>query len=196
MTCRWTNSRLHCPRWGSCLPSGSKLQGGALSIDLAISGPTDKPVITGPIRLANAKLAGFDLGSKLSAIPAFSGKAGGKDTTLQNCSATVRVAPEGTQANAINVTVPSLGEVTGDGTISPSGALNFAMKANLSGGSEGGVIQRTGGGGGVPFSIEGTTSDPKFVPNVKAIAGSAAKQAISGKIPTPKAAGKLGRRRS
>ncbi len=30
--------------------------------------------------------------------------------------------------------------------------------------------------------IEGTTADPKFVPDVKGIAGSAAKQAISGKI--------------
>jgi hypothetical protein len=28
-----------------------------------------------------------------------------------------------------------------------------------------------GQGGGIPLSIEGTTSDPKFVPNVKAIAG-------------------------
>ncbi len=57
----------------------------------------------------------------------------------------MRVAPESTQANAINVTIPSLGVVTGEGTISPSGALNFTMNANLSGGSEGGVIQRTGG---------------------------------------------------
>ena len=30
--------------------------------------------------------------------------------------------------------------------------------------------------------IEGTTADPKFVPDVKGMAGGAAKQAISGKV--------------
>ena len=44
------------------------------------------------------------------------------------------------------------------------------MTANLSGGS--GVMQKTGiggQGGGVPFSIQGTASDPKFVPDVKSM---------------------------
>ena len=187
------------PALGVVLPSGSKLQAGALSADLAIVGPVDKLVITGPIRLSNAKLAGFDLGSKLSAIPALSGKAGGKDTTLQNVSTTVRVAPEGTQANAINVTIPSLGVVTGAGTVSSSGALNFEMNADLSGRSGAGVVQKAGiggQGGGIPFSIEGTTSDPKFVPNVKAIAGKAIASKVGAAIPAKQLPGRLGRRRN
>jgi hypothetical protein len=56
------------------------------------------------------------------------------------------------------------------------------------------VIQKAGiggQGGGVPFAIEGSTSDPKFVPNVKAIAGSAAKQAIAGKVSGTKGANPL-----
>ena len=57
------------------LPSGSKLNGGTLSADLAISGPLDNLVIAGPVRMANTKLAGFDMGSKLGALSAFSGKA-------------------------------------------------------------------------------------------------------------------------
>jgi AsmA protein len=170
------------PAIGVVLPSSSKLQGGTLSVELAIVGPTDKLVITGPIRLMNSKLAGFDMGSKLSAISALSGKnTGGKDTTIQNLSATMRVAPEGTQANNINLTMPALGVVTGAGTVSPSSALNFKMNANLSGG----VTQMAGLGGqagSVPFMIEGTTSDPKFVPDVKGMAGSAVQQAISGKL--------------
>ncbi len=175
------------PAVGVVLPSGSKLQGGALSADLAIAGPAENPIITGAIRLSNAKLVGLDLGSKLSALPALSGKqTGGKDTTIQNFSTTVRVAPESTAADAINVTIPSLGVVTGAGTVSPSGALNFDMNADLSGRQ----------GGGVPFSIEGTTADPKFVPNVKAVAGKAARQAVSGKVSETKVAGKLGRRRN
>jgi AsmA protein len=176
------------PAVGVVLPSKSQLQGGTLSVEFAIAGPTDKLVITGPIRLSNSKLAGFDLGSKLSAISALSGKnTGGKDTTIQNLSATVRNAPDGTQANNINLTMPALGVVTGAGTVSPSGALNFKMNANLSGGAAGGITQVAGvggQGGNVPFMIEGTTSDPKFVPDVKGMAGSAVQQAISGKLPS------------
>ena len=147
----------------------------------------DKLVVQGPVKLENSKLEGFDLGSKLSALSAFSGKAASsRDTTIQNASSDARVAPEGTKLDAINVTVPSLGVLTGAGTVSASGALNFTMLAELSGGGER-AVQRSGrreerGGSGIPFMIEGTTADPKFVPDVKGIAGSAAKQAINGKI--------------
>ena len=62
------------------------------------------------------------------------------------------------------------------------------MVANLQGGMAGGVTQRAGLGmpkNGIPFSIEGTTSNPKFVPNVSGMATSAAQQAaqsiLSGK---------------
>ena len=59
------------PALGITLPRGSKLKGGTLAADLAISGPLDKLVIAGPVRLSNAKLAGFDMGSKLGAFPRF-----------------------------------------------------------------------------------------------------------------------------
>jgi AsmA protein len=175
------------PAIGVVLPSKSQLQGGTLTVELAIAGPTDRLVITGPVRLTNSKLTGFDMGSKLSAISALSGKGGSSsDTTIQNFSANVRTAPDGTQANNINLTIPALGVVTGAGTVSPSGALNFKMNANVSGGAAGGLTQVAGLGGqagNVPFMIEGTTSDPKFVPDVKGIAGSAVQQAIAGKLP-------------
>jgi len=58
------------PAAGIVLPSGSQLQGGTLSADLGITGPVDKLIITGPVRLANTQLAGFDLGSKLGALSA------------------------------------------------------------------------------------------------------------------------------
>lgn len=174
------------PAMGVVLPSNSRLQGGTLSANLEMVGPLDKLIITGPIRLANTKLAGFDLGSKLSAISALSGKStGGTDTTIQNFSSNVRVAPEGTQANNINLTIAALGVVTGAGTISPAGALNFKMNANLSGSVAGDMMKMAGIGGqgnNVPFAIEGTTSDPKFVPDVKGLAGNAIQQAISGKM--------------
>ena len=128
-----------------------------MNTSMEIVGPVNKLVVTGNVRLENSSLTNFDLGSKLSAISALSGKATGNDLTIQNFSSDVKVAPEGTRANNINLTVPSLGVVTGDGTVSPTNQLAFKMNAAVS-------------GLGVPFSIAGTTSDPKFVPDVKGMA--------------------------
>lgn len=173
------------PAVGVMLPSGSKLQGGTLSADLGISGATGGLVIAGPVRLSNAKLAGFDLGPKLAVLPALTGKQlGGNDTTIQEFSANIRQAPDGTQVNTINGNIPAIGVLTGNGTVSPAGALNFKMSVALSGGAGGGVIQRAGiggSGGGVPFGIQGTTSNPKFVPDVAGMAGNVLQQAISSK---------------
>jgi AsmA protein len=179
------------PALGVILPSGSQLKGGTLSANLSIVGPIDKLVITGPVRLANSKLAGFDLGSKLSALSAFTGKtASNPDTSIQNFSLNARVAPEGTKADNINLAIPALGVITGGGTVSPAGALAFKMLANLQGGVAGGLTQMAGLGsakGGVPFSIAGTTSKPEFVPDVKGMAtgmaGSALQGVLSGNKP-------------
>jgi AsmA protein len=194
------------PALGVVLPSGSQLQGGTLSAELAITGPVDKPVITGPVRLANTKLAGFDLGSKLGALSAFTGKAAAsRDTSIQNASLDARVAPEGTRADAINLTVPAIGTITGAGTVSPAGALDFRMLANLQGGMAGGLTQRAGigggGGSGIPFSIQGTTSNPSFAADVGSVAGNVAKgavqNAVSGKTGATKGlGGLLGRKKS
>jgi AsmA protein len=176
------------PALGVTLPAGSGLKGGTLSATLGITGPMDKLVVEGPVKLENSKLEGFDLGSKLSAVSAVSGKtASSRDTTIQSASAGARVAPEGTKLDSINVMVPSLGVLTGAGTVSASGALNFKMVAELSGGAGERAVQRSDrrearSGSGIPFAIEGTTADPKFVPDVKGIAGGAAKQAITGKV--------------
>jgi len=167
------------PSVGVALPSGSQLKGGTLSAELTIVGPLEKLVITGPVRLANTQLANFDLGSKLGALSAFAGKsASSRDTSIQNASLNARVAPEGTKADNINLTVPSIGVITGAGTVSPEGALAFKMVADLHGGMAGGLTKVAGAGsgqGGIPFAIEGTTTDPKFVPDVGGVVGGVAK---------------------
>ena len=95
------------PAVGVVLPPKSSLKGGDLNINIVSSGPVNRLVTTGTIRLENSSLAKFDLGSKLSALSALSGKSTGNDTTIQNFSSEVRVAPEGTQASNINLgTVP------------------------------------------------------------------------------------------
>jgi AsmA protein len=125
---------------------------------MAIDGPVDKLVTVGTVRLENSSLANFNLGSKLSAISALSGKSTGNDTTIQNFSSDVRVAPEGTKADNINLTVPAIGVVTGGGTVSPANELAFKLNAAV------------GGLGTIPVMVTGTTSDPKFTPDMKGMA--------------------------
>lgn len=163
------------PAVGVILPSGSSLKGGTLSTNLGITGTTDKPVITGPIRVAETRLAGFNLSSRMSAISALSGVQTGSDTSIQNLSTDARVALDGIRTDNLNLTIPALGVVTGSGTISPGGAMNYKMNANLTGGAVTGLSQLAGlggKGGSIPFFIQGTTSDPKFVPDVKGMVSS------------------------
>jgi AsmA protein len=173
------------PALGVILPSGSRLEGGTVSANLAIAGPVDRLVITGPVRLAQTKLVGFNLGSKMSAISALSGAQTGQDTSIQNLSAEARVAPDGVRTQNINLVIPTLGTVIGNGTISPGGALNYKMNASLSGGAVTGITQMAGfggKGGSIPFLIQGTTSDPKFVPDLQGMVGSQLKGALGGAL--------------
>jgi AsmA protein len=157
------------PALGVVLPSGSSLQGGTLSTTLDIKGPVARLVINGPIRLADSKLAGFDMGSKMSAISALSGAKTGSDTTIQNFSTDAHVSLSGIQTQNVNLTVPALGVVTGSGTVSPEGALDYKMTASLSGASLAavGAVLGAGKGSAIPFFIQGTTANPKFVPDVR-----------------------------
>jgi len=163
------------PALGVTLPSGSSLKGGTLTANFTIVGPIDKLVINGPVQLANTTLTGFNLASKMSSISALTGMKGGSDTTIQNFSADAHVAPDAITTQNVNLNVPSLGVVTGSGTISPQNALNYHLSAKMSGGMAGGLTQIVGmgnKGAGIPFFIQGTTSDPKFVPDVKGMLGS------------------------
>jgi AsmA protein len=157
------------PALGVVLPPKSQLKGGVLNTAMNVEGPVDKLVTVGNLKMENTTLANFNLGSKMSAISALSGKTStGNDTTIQNFSSNVRVAPDGTKADDINLTVPSIGVVTGAGVVSPSNELAFKLSANL------------GGMGAVPFTVQGTTSDPKFMPDVKGMASGLLKNALGG----------------
>ena len=170
------------PSVGVVLPSGSQLKGGTLSAALTLTGPLEKLVIDGPVRLANTQLANFDLGSKLGTLSAFAGKSvSNPNTSIENASLNARVAPEGTKADNINLTVPAIGVITGAGTVSPSGELAFKMLADLKGGMVGGLSTVAGaasGKGGIPFAIQGTTDNPKFIPDVGGMVGGLATGAV------------------
>ncbi|HXQ27194.1 MAG TPA: AsmA family protein [Candidatus Acidoferrales bacterium] len=173
------------PAAGVTLPSGASLKSGTLDLNLAISGPVDKLVIAGPVNLSNGTLAGFNLKQKLGALGSFAGLGGGgggSDTVIQTLSTNLHVDPSGTQANDLNVVVPSIGTVTGNANVSPTNQLNCKMSAKLTGGGAvssltSGLSSFTGGGksqsgGAIPFTITGTTSNPVFLPDVKGMAGS------------------------
>lgn len=175
------------PAAGITLPPGASLRSGSLNLDLALSGPVDKLVITGPVDLSNGKLAGFNLKSKLGALGSFAGlgNGAGSDTEIQTLSADLHVDPSGTHAQNMNLVVPSIGSITGEGFISATSQLDCKMVAKLGGSGAAGaatsaVTSFAGGGksqGGIPFKIEGTTSKPIFVPEIGAMAGNMLKGA-------------------
>jgi AsmA protein len=147
------------PAVGVVLPPKATLKGGHLNINVDSSGPVDKLVSTGTVKMENTQLANFNLGDKLgAAVSALTGKNTGNDTTIQNFSSDVKMTPAGTAADNINLTVPAIGVLTGAGTVSPSNELAFKMKADVA-------------GTGIPFGVTGTAQDPKFTPDVKGIAG-------------------------
>jgi AsmA protein len=178
------------PAAGITLPSGASLRSGTLDLNLALNGPVDKLVIAGPVNLSNATLAGFDLNSKLGGLASFAGLggSGGSGTQIQTLSANVRVDPGGTHAQNLNLVVPTIGAMTGDGNISSTGQLDCKMLAKLTAshgavGAVGAAISSFTGGGksqqGIPFKIQGTTSNPVFIPDVGAMAGNVLKGATS-----------------
>jgi len=183
------------PALGINLPKGASLQGGALNADLSITGPTNKIVTTGTVGLYNAKLVGFDLGSKMSAISMLTGVKTGKDLDIEKLTSNLHMAPDGIKADNFLAVVPTLGSLAGAGTIDSKNNLDFKMMAtlanavaatagaasgstNAAGGGLGSLLTQVkgvtggckGGGTTVPFLIHGTASDPKFIPDVGGLA--------------------------
>src|SRR5262245_28066412 len=175
------------PAIGVHLPKGASLNAGTLSTNLNIKGPTSKLVTDGTIGLFNGKLEGFDLGSKMSAVSALTGLKTGKDLEIEKMTTNVHMAPNGLRAENFLAVVPSVGNLAGGGTLDSKNNLDFKMAATLTGaavgamggagvgGALGGALGGNKGGeckGGttVPFMIQGTASDPKFVPDVGGVA--------------------------
>jgi AsmA protein len=165
------------PAFGVVLPSGASLQGGDINMDLNATGPLDRLVIDGPLKIENTHLSGYNLGSKLGAIAAFTGSKTSTDTLIQTFSSALRVAPEGIKADNIVLDVPSLGTLTGNGVIAGDNSLDFKMVVKLSGAANNLLGSLTGVSAsaqskGLPFTITGKTSNPVFRPDVGgAVAG-------------------------
>ncbi len=116
---------------GVQLPNGSQLKGGTLTIDLAATGPANALVITGPLELDNTQMVGFDLGSKLVGIAALSGVKTGSTTSIQSLKLNFQASNAGIKVDAIDSVIGGMGESTGSGTISPTGAISFRLIAHV-----------------------------------------------------------------
>jgi len=154
------------PALGIVLPAGSSLRGGAVDAKISSQGPADKLVTEGTLTIRETKLAGFDLIKKLSVIEQLAGMpAAGPDTEIQSAAANARITSEGTNVENITVIVPTLGELHGSGTITPTDRLDFRMNAMLhSAGLS--VLGNTA----IPLKIQGSSSDPVFSLDAEALA--------------------------
>jgi AsmA protein len=125
------------PALGVRLPQGSQLKGGTLTTALTVSGSSAEPVISGPVRLNNTQLAGFDLGSKLQTLSQITGgrigSATGSGTNIRSLSMNIREAGGGIQTDNVALDVAGVGTATGGGSVSAAGALNYNVILKLTG---------------------------------------------------------------
>lgn len=176
------------PAVGVNLPSGSSLKGGTLTANLAITGPATAVTIAGPVSIDNTQLAGFDLGSRIEGLNPFGSKGAG--TAIQTLRADVTSSPQTTQFGNILANLPQIGTANGKGSVSPSGALDFALTAKFNPNTGVGAIASQAqtavgnllGGfaplksrvtsianSGIPLTITGTASSPTIRANLRAM---------------------------
>ena len=154
------------PAMDIVLPAGSSLQNGTLSTKVTAQGPADRLEASGSVGLADARLAGFNLGGKMASIEKFAGIKQGPDTDIQTLNANFTYGPEGQAIQDLLLVVQGIGQLTGAGTVSPSHALDFKMRAIVQ--TSGALMTAIGErNASVPFAITGTASDPVFRPDVK-----------------------------
>ena len=186
------------PALGINLPDKSRLSAGTMNTNLHVSGPTDKLVTDGTIGLFNGKLAGFDLGKKLSGIGALAGIKSGGDLVIEKFTTNLHMATTGLRADNLDAVVPALGSMVGNGTVDAKNNLDFKLVATVNNavataaagsvaGGLGGEMGKVFGGGAncknggikVPLQIHGTTASPQFVPDIGGAAASLLKSEFS-----------------
>ncbi len=159
---------------GYSLPGGSSFTGGTMKANLALHGPFERIVASGPIHLQDVRLSGFSLASKLAGALGGAGSAAGNDTLIQLASTNLRYSPDGARADALNIVIPAIGSLTGSGTVSANNRLNFRMVAKIAQASPLAAVLSSfpvfNQSSGLPFRILGSTSDPVIVPDIAGVA--------------------------
>jgi hypothetical protein len=154
---------------GYAIPQGSNLKGGTINSDLTLHGPLDRFVAEGPVKLSGVTLEGFSVAAKLATALGQSSAQAGNDTLIKVAQGALRYGPQGINADGLNVQIASVGSVIGAGAISASNVLNFRLLAKLDGSSP--LAQLTqlpifNKGGGIPFRVQGTASNPQITADI------------------------------
>ncbi|HEY1985370.1 MAG TPA: AsmA family protein [Terracidiphilus sp.] len=171
------------PAVGVSLPNGAVLKGGTLSAHFAIKGSAKDNVIAGSYEIKNTQLVGYDLGSKIVGIAALGGIKTGDTTAIDISRADMRISKSGSESTNIYSVLPALGESTGSGTVSPSGALNFHLISKVTsakGLNKVGVniltklnstsaADKPSTATGIPITITGTAENPVITADVSGL---------------------------
>jgi hypothetical protein len=98
-------------------------------------------------------------------VEALAGIKASNETEIQTLGASVHYSPEGGRVEDLKLIVPSIGNLEGAGTVSPSNELLFQMRATVHAMA-------------VPFTVQGPASDPSFHPDMKGMAKEELKKAV------------------
>ena len=153
------------PPLGLMLPKGAALAGGTLDAEIACEGFLNDPVMDGSAEITGTALTGFNLGDKIAPVASFAGLKSDMDTQIEKLSVSMRWTATEITINDIHLVVPALGEISGNGTISPEQELDLDMRIAVSNGvltslTKGKTIE-------AGFFVRGDASDPEFIPDYK-----------------------------
>jgi AsmA protein len=168
---------------GVRLPDGAVLKGGTLSANFDIKGSAKDNVVAGSYEIKDTELVGYNLGSKLSGIAAMGGIKTGDNTVVDISRANIRITKSGSESTNIYSVLPALGESTGSGTVSPTGALDFHLISKVTsakGLNKVGVniltklnstsaAAKPSDATGIPISITGTAENPVITADVNSL---------------------------
>jgi AsmA protein len=171
------------PAVGVKLPNGAVLKGGTLSAHFVIKGSAKDSVIVGSYEIKNTQLVGYNLGSKIVGIAALGGIKTGDTTAIEISRADMRITKSGSETTNIYSVLPALGESTGSGTVSSSGALNFHVISKITsakGLNKVGVniltklnstsaAAKPSTANGIPINITGTAENPVITADVNGL---------------------------
>ena len=171
------------PAIGVKLPNNAVLKGGTLSANFDIKGSAKDNVIAGSYEIKNTALEGYDLGSKISGIAALGGIKTGNTTVIDISRADMRITKAGSETTNIYSVLPALGESTGSGTVSPSGALDFHLISKVTSAkglnkvgvdiltklNSSSASAKPSDATGIPISITGTAENPVITADVHSL---------------------------
>ncbi len=117
------------PVFDIVLPSGATIEGGTVTLGAASRGTIEHLNTSGSIKIEKTKLANYDLGSKLKIIQQLAGVSTDTSTAIDLVAANFENGPFGSRIKNIQFVAPSIGTLTGEGTVSPIHELDFTMSA-------------------------------------------------------------------